>query len=48
MNGAFEVPNSVEAAGYSTAAKARLSLEKNLGWTMDYNLRRDFSILLIL
>ena len=36
----FEIPDAVEAAGYSKATKARLSGEKlmGLGWRAKYNL----------
>ena len=38
---AFELPDDVEKAGYSTATKARLDGNKlkRLGWTMKYNVK---------
>ena len=47
----FEIPDSIEAAGYSAATKARLTGEKlrNLGWRPKYNIyngiERTISIL---
>lgn len=47
----FEVPDAIEAAGYSTATKARLDGHKlmDLGWTPKYNIKtgieRTISIL---
>ena len=37
----FEVPNMVEASGYSTATKARLDNQKltNLGWSAHYDIK---------
>lgn len=37
----FEIPDAVEAAGYSTATKARLegSKLKKLGWIAKYDIR---------
>ena len=37
----FEIPNAVEAAGYSTATKARLDGRKlqALGWTPKYDMK---------
>lgn len=41
-NVVFEIPDAVEAAGYSTATKARLAGQKlrALGWTPEYDIRR--------
>ncbi len=38
----FEIPDAVEAAGYSTATKARLNGQKlrALGWTPEYDIKR--------
>ena len=47
----FEIPDVIEAAGYSTATKARLNgyKLKSLGWNPRYNIRegleRTISIL---
>ena len=47
----FEIPDAVEAAGYSTATKARLDGHKlaRLGWVPRYNIKsgmeRTISIL---
>lgn len=47
----YEIPNKIEAAGYSTATKARLNGNKlkKLGWSSKYNIRegvkRTISIL---
>ena len=37
----FEIPDAVEAAGYSTATKARLDGNKlkSLGWTAKYDIQ---------
>ena len=42
----FELPDSVEAAGYSTATKARLDGTKlrNLGWTPEYDIRTGIDV----
>lgn len=44
MNGKeviFEIPDAIEAAGYSTATKARLDGRKlhELGWKSEYDLK---------